>query len=82
MTADKFCSRADLSNIIHQKVESITTLLTEIKQHIKDDPSVYNDICSYINIVKTDFDRVINNNSFKWFLNKNNRVQNVNGNGF
>lgn len=85
LTTDELDSKDNLVNTVQLKVKSIMTLLSEIKKSDTDcdfDPSLCNDICSYINVVQTDCERVINNDYFKCFPNIDCVIQNVNGNLF
>lgn len=68
---------------IELKVMSLMTMLSEIKQLSDDnefDLSICNDIYAYIQIIQTDCQKIINNNKYDLFSNKDRAIQNMNGN--
>jgi len=81
-TNDLFSGNALMDNI-KQKMESLKSLLSEIKhsnQNHEFDPSIFNSIYEYINIVQTDCQRITKNKNFHLFSNTNETIQNVFGN--
>lgn len=65
MIANELFSSNDLVNNIQLKLKSLIKLLSEIKesnQNNEFDPLILNDIYTYIQIVQTDCQKIINNN--------------------
>lgn len=63
MTSDDLFSRNNLVDNIQLKVKSLKTLLTELQKpshNYKFDPSICNDIYTYIKNVETDCQRINN----------------------
>lgn len=64
MIANELFSSNDLVENIQLKLKSLTTLLTEIKESSPNnefDPLISDDIYTYIQIVQTDCQQIINN---------------------
>lgn len=83
MATNDLLSGKDLADSIQLKVKSLMTLLFEIKQSAKNyefDSSMCNDIYSYINVVQTDCQNVLNNEKYNLLLNKDDSTQKVFGN--
>lgn len=69
----------NLMENIQLKLKSLTTLLSEIKQSSPNnefDPLIYNDIYTYIQVIQTDCQKIINNNKYDLFLN-NDHIHNI-----
>lgn len=75
----------DLLDDIQQKVKSLTTVLSQIKQpshNYEFDPSICNNIYTYIKVIQTDCQRIIKNNKYNLFSNNDCTAQNINGTQF
>jgi len=75
----------ELIDSINLTVKSLTALLSEITQPGNDyefDPSICNDIYAYINIVQTDCQKLVNDNKFDSFSNKDRATRQTDGNAF
>jgi hypothetical protein len=82
MNANKVFSGNELVQNIEQKAKSLKVLITEIKQSSHNDeidPSIFNDINAYIEIVQTDCQTIMNdiNNNLLHHI-----PQNIYGNTF
>lgn len=82
MAVNEFLPGNDLFDDIELKVKSLTTVLSDIKQpnhNCEFDPSICNNIYTYIKVVQTDCQRIINNKKYNIFSNNDCIVQNING---
>lgn len=83
MIANEFSSGNFLMDNIQLKIKSLMAMLSEIKEPSNDnefDLAICNDIYAYVQNIQTDCQRIINNDKYDLFLNKNRINQNINGN--
>jgi len=82
MTTNESFTGNNLVDDVQQKVKSLMSLLSEIKQpgqNCEIGQSLCDDIYSYINIVQTDCQKVLNDDKYSQFSKTENTIPNVFG---